>query len=143
MATLDERVITALTSVMRSLQRPLFQHIAQEGLTPTQFAVLETLMHKGPRTVNQIIGDVLSTSGNIGVVIDNLQAAGLLTKTPNPADGRSRLINLTAEGDARIRRYYPRHRDELRRLMAGLDRDEKKRLIRFLAELRRSVETNS
>lgn len=143
MATLDERVVTALTSVMRSLQRPLFRHIAEAGLTPTQFAVLETLLHKGPRTVNQIIDDVLSSSGNIAVVIDNLQAAGLLTKTPNPADGRSRLVQLTAEGDARIRSYYPRHRDELRRLMAALDRDDKKRLIGALADLRRSVETSS
>ena len=143
MTTIDERVVSALASVMRSLQRPLFHHIAEEGLTPTQFAVLETLLNKGPRTVNQIIGDVLSTSGNIGVVIDNLQAAGLLTKSPNPADGRSRLIQLTPEGEARISRYYPRHREELRRLMSGLAREEKKRLIGALAELRRSVDANS
>ena len=140
MATIDERVVTALMGVVRSLERPLFHHITQADLTPTQFAVLETLLHKGPRTVNQIIGDVLSTSGNIGFVLDNLLKAGLLEKRPNPTDGRSRLIDLTEEGQARIRAYYPQHREELRRLMAGLEREEKKRLIKALANLRRCIE---
>ncbi len=140
MTTIDERVIAALIGAMRRLQRPISRHIAGAGLTPTQFAVLETVLQKGPRTVNQIIGDVLSTSGNIAVVIDNLVRDGMLEKTPNPDDGRSRLIALTHEGEARIRAYYPRHRDELRRLLAGFDRAEKSRLIAGLAELNRALD---
>lgn len=142
MPTIDEQVVRALLGVMRSLERPLSRHVAAEGLTPGQFAVLETLLHKGPRTVNQIIEDVLSTSGNVGVVIDNLMQAGLLRKEPNPADGRSRLISLTPAGQARISAYYPQHRDELRRLMAGMGREDKKRLIRGLADLRRCLDGN-
>jgi MarR family 2-MHQ and catechol resistance regulon transcriptional repressor len=143
MATVDEHLVLALSSVMRSLDRPLARHIASEALTPTQFAVLEMLLHKGPCTVNEIIEGLLSSSGNVGVVIDNLLAAGLLEKRPNPADGRSRLVSLTAAGGRKIRAYYPRHRDELSRLMAGVDRTEKKRLIKALAVLRRCLDENA
>lgn len=143
MATIDEHLVTALSSVMRSLERPIAKHIAEEGLTPAQFAVLEMLLHKGPRTVNEIIDGLLSSSGNVGVVIDNLLTAGLLDKKPNPADGRSRIISLTAAGDEKIRTYYPRHRDELRGLMGGIERSDKKSLIKALAALRRSLDDNA
>ena len=143
MTTVDETLVAALSSVMRSLAKPLARHIAAEGLTPSQFAVLEMLLHKGPRTVNEIIDGLLSTSGNIGVVIDNLLAAGLLEKKPNPADGRSRIVSLTAAGDQKIRAYYPRHRDELHRLMSGVERFEKKHLVKSLIALRRCLDENA
>jgi MarR family transcriptional regulator, 2-MHQ and catechol-resistance regulon repressor len=128
---------------MRSLAKPLARHIAADGLTPPQFAVLEILLHKGPRTVNEIIEGLLSTSGNIGVVIDNLIAVGLLKKRPNPADGRSRIVSLTAAGDEKIRGYYPRHRDELRRLLSGVERSEKKGLVKSLIAVRRSLDASA
>ena len=143
MTTIDENLVTALSGVMRSLTKPLARHIAAEGLTPAQFAVLEMLLHKGPRTVNELIDGLLSTSGNMGVVIDNLLAAGLLEKKPNPADGRSRIVSLTAAGDEKIRAYYPRHRDELHRLMSGVERSEKKDLVKSLIALRRCLEENA
>jgi DNA-binding MarR family transcriptional regulator len=143
MATIDENLVAALSVVMRGLTKPLARHIAAEGLTPAQFAVLEMLFHKGPRTVNELIDGLLSTSGNMGVVIDNLLAAGLLEKKPNPADGRSRIVSLTAAGDEKICAYYPRHRDELHRLMSGLERSEKKDLIKSLIALRHCLDENA
>ena len=139
----DEHLVSALASVMRSLERPIAKHIATAGLTPMQFAVLEMLLHKGPRSVNQIIDGLFSTSGNMGVVIDNLIKAGLLEKQPNPADGRSRLISLTPTGEQKIRGYYPSHRNALHELLKGVDREDKQRLIKRLAALRRSVDANT
>ena len=143
MATIDENLVAALSGVMRSLAKPLARHIAAEGLTQAQFAVLEMLLHRGPRTVNELIDGLLSTSGNKGVVIDNLLTAGLLEKKPNPADGRSRIVSLTAAGDEKIRAYYPRHRDELHRLMSGVERSEKKDLVKSLIALRRCLDENA
>jgi MarR family transcriptional regulator, 2-MHQ and catechol-resistance regulon repressor len=142
-ASIDERLISALGSAMRSLERPLSKHIAAADLTLGQFAVLEMILHKGPRTVNEIIAGLLSSSGNIGVVIDNLLSAGLLEKKVNPADGRSRIISLTASGDKKIRAYYPQHKEELHRLMSGMEHSNKKELIKALALLRRCIDDNS
>lgn len=143
MASIDEHLISALGSVMRSLERPLSKHIAGADLTIGQFAVLEMILHKGPCTVNEIIAGLLSSSGNIGVVIDNLMSAGLLEKQVNPADGRSRIISLTASGDKKIRAYYPRHKQELHRLMSGMEHSNKKELIKALACLRRCIDESS
>lgn len=143
MTTVDERLVSSLLGVMRTLEKPLVKHVAAEKLTATQFAVLEMLLHKGELTVNDIIEGVFSTSGNIGVVIDNLINAGLLNKKLNPSDGRSRLIGLTAVGREKIEGYYPRHKSELKRLMSGLEAAEKKALTKTLVTLRQSILTNS
>lgn len=140
MPSVDENVVSGLIGAIRSLRRPIFKHVSDTGLTPAQFMVLERLLNKGPGTVNQIIADTLSTSGNVGLIVNNLIDADLVEKSPNPADGRSRLISLTAKGDAKIRDYYPRHKAELRRLMSSVSRDDKKNLIKALSELRRSVD---
>lgn len=135
--------MSGLIGVMRSLERPLVKHVAAEGLTAMQFAVMERLLHKGEQTVNDIIDGVFSTSGNIGVVIDNLIKAGLLEKKVNPNDGRSRLIDLTKAGKEKISTYYPSHRNELRRLMSGIEPADKETLIRALIQLKQCVEKNN
>jgi MarR family transcriptional regulator, 2-MHQ and catechol-resistance regulon repressor len=142
-AGIDEHLVSALGSVRRSLARPLEKHVAAAGLTPTQFGVLEMLLHKGPRSVNEIIAGIFSSSGNVGVVIDNLLAAGLLEKKISPTDGRCRIVSLTASGERKIRAYYPRHREELQRLMSGMARSDKKNLIKALALLRRCIDENA
>lgn len=143
MATVDERLVSSLLGVMRSLEKPLAKHVLAENLTVTQFAVLEMLLHKGELTVNEIIEGVFSTSGNISVVIDNLIKAGLLEKKLNPNDGRSRLIDLTPQGRDKIIDYYPRHKTELRRLMSDLDTAEKKALTKGLIALKQSIQTKN
>jgi len=143
MATIDERLVSSLLGVMRTIEKPLVKHIADEDLTVTQFAVLEMLLHNGERTVNEIIEGVFSTSGNISVVIENLIKHGLLAKKLNPNDGRSRLVFLTKEGHQKISAYYPHHKTELRRIMNGLDKKEKEELIKSLISLRKCIEINS
>ncbi|WP_186265958.1 MarR family winged helix-turn-helix transcriptional regulator [Sphingorhabdus sp. SMR4y] len=139
---IDERLVSSLLSVMRGLQAPLGAHVTAEGLTVTQFAVLEMLLHKGEQTINQIIEGVFSTSGNISVVINNLIEAGLLEKRSNPADGRSRLIALTPSGARKIEEYYPRHREEIQRILSGVSAEEKRQLIKTLLLMRSSIDKN-
>lgn len=143
MATMDERLMLSLIGVMRSLERPLVKHVSAQGITAMQFAVMERLLHEGELTVNEIINGVFSTSGNIGVVIDNLIKYGLLEKKVNPNDGRSRLVGLTKAGQDKISSYYPSHRDELRRLMSGVEKSNKDTLIKILMQLKKCVEENS
>jgi DNA-binding MarR family transcriptional regulator len=35
-------------------------------------------------------------------VVDDMRAAGLVEQTPDPADGRARVLSLTARGDAMV-----------------------------------------
>lgn len=143
MPSIDEKLIVGLSRVVAALQRPLMKHISAAGFTPGQFAVLEALLHKGPRTVNDLIEDVLSSSGNISVVIDNLLKAGLLEKKSVPEDGRKRVIHLSSLGEEKIHAYYPLHKAELTRLLGGIDTPTKRALVRSLLMVRNEIENAS
>ena len=51
--------------------------LADSGLTLTQFAVLEALYHLGPMSLTDIAQKVLTTGGNLTMVVGNLGKAGL------------------------------------------------------------------
>lgn len=59
------------------------------GLTSSQFAVLEALYNKGDLKICEIIEKILTTSGNITVVIKNLEKEEFISKYPDPEDKRS------------------------------------------------------
>ncbi|MGL4453137.1 MAG: MarR family winged helix-turn-helix transcriptional regulator, partial [Sarcina sp.] len=72
--------------------------IRETGLTMSQFAVLEILYSKGDLTVGEIINGVLSTSGNMTVVLKNLEKEDYIKKYKGPQDKRSYIVTLTEKG---------------------------------------------
>ena len=78
-------------------------------LTLTQFAVLEALYHLGPMSLSDIAQKVLTTGGNLTMVVGNLEKQGLARRQRSPEDRRVLIVVLTAKGKALIRQIFPRH----------------------------------
>ena len=68
------------------------------GLTISQFGVLEALHHKGPLCQRDIAVKILKSTGNITLVIDNLEKQGLVTRERTSEDRRYLTIRLTGQG---------------------------------------------
>jgi MarR family 2-MHQ and catechol resistance regulon transcriptional repressor len=78
-------------------------------LTISQFAALEALYHLGPLRPNEISAKTLRSPGNITLVIDNLEKAGLVTRARAPDDRRALVVALTAKGKKVIAGILPGH----------------------------------
>ena len=138
-AARDLRLLLLLIHAQRSVKRRLLTHIRSANFTPAQFDVLETLYHKGPLTVNDVIEKTLSSSGNICVIINNLMALGLLEKEVDEADHRVRQLRLTETGRQRMAEYFPGHLKEVKAVFSGLKPSEKAVLSDLLRKLRKSL----
>jgi len=79
------------------------------ALTISQFAVLEALYHLGPLRQIEIGAKTLRSPGNLTLVIDNLEKAGLVTRTRDAADRRAIVVALTPKGRRRIAAILPAH----------------------------------
>src|SRR5271165_753101 len=79
------------------------------GVTLTQFAVLEALYHLGPMSLSDIAQKVLTTGGNLTMVVGNLEKQGLAKRQPCPEDRRVLIVVLTVKGKSLIREVFPRH----------------------------------
>lgn len=133
---LDGKLIIALGRAMQRTHQESTTMLRENGLTPAQFMVLELLQHKGESTVQQIIDGVLSTSGNMTVVLRNLAQRGLVRRHANPTDKRSFLIALTPEGKTLIDAIFPRHMDCIANALAPLSEQEKTTVVEILRKLK-------
>ena len=85
----------------------LFAHQAIEDLTPSQFGILETLYHLGPLCQGEVSSKLLKSTGNVTLVLDNLEKRGLVRRVRDTGDRRMVKIYLTPEGEEMIKRIFP------------------------------------
>ena len=85
------------------------QHLSSAGLTISQFGVLEALYHLGPLSQKDIGQKILRSSGNITMVIDNLEKRSLVRRERDRQDRRSFIVHLTDAGNQLIRKIFPPH----------------------------------
>ncbi len=98
------------------------------GVTLTQFAVLEALYHLGPMSLSDIAQKVLTTGGNLTMVVGNLEKQGLAKRQPSPEDGRVLIVVLTAKGKALMRQIFPRHAAAIVEFLSALSPHEQAQL---------------
>lgn len=129
------KAVIALRRSVNKLSRFEMIAVKEAGITLSQFAVLETLYHKGDLSISEIIEKTLSTSGNMTVVIDNLQKSGLVFKYSSSHDKRISIISITEKGRTLMDSVFPKHVDNINKAFTSLSLDEKEQLIHLLKKL--------
>lgn len=113
-----------------------YQTIKATGLTIAQFGVLEALYNKGDMNINEIIESILATSGNMTVVIKNLEKDGFINKSIDSTDKRSSIISITEKGIAIIEEMMPSHIENINRILDILTEEEKLTLKKILKKFK-------
>lgn len=85
------------------------RHLSDYQLTVSQFGVLEVLYHLGPMQVGQVGEKILKSSGNMTLVVDNLEKRSLVIRRRRSDDRRCIDIHLTDLGRGLIERILPPH----------------------------------
>lgn len=124
-----------LTRAVNSLEARIARHGQMEDLTPSQFGVLETLMHLGPMCPGELSTKLLKSSGNMTLVLDNLEKRGLIRRVRESEDRRQIRIHLTPEGEALIRRIFPGQAQAITQEMSALTAEEQQQLGRLCRKL--------
>jgi len=109
-------------------------------MCPSDFAVLEALLHKGPLPVNAIGKKVLLTSGSMTAAVDRLAERGLVERRDDPEDRRARVVHLTDAGRKLIRKLFAVHERDMERAVSALNVRELEELSGLLRKLGRGAE---
>jgi len=124
-----------LTRASDSFTARVMAHGALESLTISQFGVLEVLYHLGPMCQGAISQKLLKSTGNMTLVIDNLEKHGLVQRVRSSEDRRMITIELTAGGREMIERVFPAHAAQIREEMSVLTAAEQAELGRLCRKL--------
>lgn len=101
--------LSAYTKLMRaaeSVTGRTSRHMTEEGLSLSQFGVLEALLHKGPLCQRDLAAKILKSTGNLTLVIDNLEKRGLVERVRDSRDRRYLTVHLTPSGSDVIVRVF-------------------------------------
>jgi MarR family 2-MHQ and catechol resistance regulon transcriptional repressor len=104
-------------------------------VTISQFGVLEVLHHLGPQCQGTISQKLLKSTGNMTLVIDNLEKHGLVRRNRSQEDRRQVLIELTPLGKELIEKIFPLHATAITEEMSVLTPEEQAELGRLLRKL--------
>ena len=120
-------VLKTYTQMMRAadaVTTRMHRHLADSGLTISQFGVLEALYHLGPLCQRDIGMKILKTSGNMTTVIDNLEKRKLVVRVKDLADRRRISVELTPAGFDLIDTVFPTHAEIAEQVFAVMDPGE-------------------
>ena len=131
----DLKMVIALSRSINAHNRAALEVFRKYGLTEAQFAVLEVLYHKGPMKIGEITEKILSTAGNMTVVIQNMQRDGLIDCCQHPEDGRARLVSLSERGAGILQKLFPDYLEVVENFFSPLSGEEKKSVTQLLKKL--------
>lgn len=134
------RLLVVLSKAYKVLMGHAMKDMKRYGLTPSEFAVLELLYHKGKTPMQEIGDHILLTSGSITYTVDKLESKGLLRRVPCTTDRRVTYAEITSDGKELFGRIFPAHRQVIAQVMSGLSSDEKKQAIHLLKKLGQEAE---
>jgi len=133
----EKRALAAYIKLLRATEAVTARVngiISEAGLSVSQFGVIEALYHLGPLCQKDLARKILKSSGNLTMVIDNLEKRGLVRRERGE-DRRYLTIHLTAEGKELIAGIFPRHAAGIVREMAALTPHEQDELARLCRKL--------
>lgn len=90
---LVERLARQLASFKRAV-------MAETGVTPSQFVILDALWQEDRRPLKDLASVARCTPATITGIVDVLERKGLVSRQTNPRDRRSMLVTLTPKGRA-------------------------------------------
>jgi MarR family transcriptional regulator, organic hydroperoxide resistance regulator len=135
---LFREMVTNLVTISLNMESVRSALGARISVTGPQYSILVAI-HRMRHGEAVRVGDVAAylhvSAAFVTVEAGKLAQRGLVRKQPSASDGRSRLLCLTRQGEARLERLTPDIRQVNDRLFASLDRSDFAALSRIAREL--------
>jgi DNA-binding MarR family transcriptional regulator len=93
----------ALRQAARHVSQFYDQFLAPSGLRTTQYSILARLQRRGAMTINALAAELVTDRTTLGRNLLPLQRDGFIAIGPGQSDRRSKEVQLTGAGVARLR----------------------------------------
>ena len=131
------RLLTCTNLLEGEIRRRLRQEFAT---TLPRFDLLAQLDRaSGGLTLTELSNRMMVSNGNLTGLVDRLVGNNLVERLPDPDDGRSTRVALTALGKKHFDAMTPAHENWINGMLEGLDKDDIGHLHYLLGKLKISA----
>jgi len=120
----------ALASIRDDLEREM---------TMPRFDLLSNLVKSDGQTLAALSRSMLVTAGNLTGLVDRAARDGMVERRADPGDRRAWRVHVTQKGQRAFREAERRHAARVKKIFAGLSRNEISTLIHLLDKVRSSL----
>jgi DNA-binding MarR family transcriptional regulator len=134
-------VVPRLRLAITRLARRLRQHATvTESMTPSRLSALTTIHRRGPCRLSDVATKERIGKSSVTRIAAKLERDGLVSRVPDPHDGRSALLVTTTAGERVLASTNERADEYLRAQLAALDEDDAAALVAALPAIERLLE---
>jgi MarR family transcriptional regulator, 2-MHQ and catechol-resistance regulon repressor len=134
----EKRALDAYIKLQRAAETVVTRttaHLAAYDLTTSQFGVLEALYHLGTLSQRDLAQKLLKSTGNISIVLKNLEKRGLISRERNLDDTRYMEVGISKTGQNLLVSFFEKHVQGIVEEMAVLTPEEQDELARLCRKL--------
>jgi DNA-binding MarR family transcriptional regulator len=132
MSSFKDRTGYLISQVRAAMRGQLDAALATKGLTAPQYTALTTLEEDPCLSNAEMARLCFVTPQTMLLIINNLDQAGLVARTPHPTHGRVRQIELTPRGRKLVADCHQRVLALEERLVSRLTKTQRKQLFELL-----------
>jgi DNA-binding MarR family transcriptional regulator len=132
---LAPRLRWAVTRMARRLRQE-----AGTDFGPSQTAALASVERHGPLSPSELADLERIKRPTATRIVSHLEAAGLVERVKNPADGRASILSVTPQGRALLRRLRERKTAYLAKRLASIEGEDRRTLERAVELLEGMLE---
>jgi DNA-binding MarR family transcriptional regulator len=137
---LSLRLVDAFANFEHAYARWIESPLQYTGLTYARIRLLGVLERKGPQIMNALSEELVVSPHNVTVLVDALEAMGLVRRQAHPTDRRAILIELTPKGVETCGVMYTQHLEGVSELFSDLHDADQRELLRLLNMLGAGLE---
>lgn len=115
------QLVIAMHRLLRGLRRAASDVAAPHA---TQLIVLALLAQHGPLRVGELAGRIPCSQPTATMTVAGLQAAGLVSREADPADGRAARVVITDDGRHTLRSLAEGEAEALTALLSAVDEED-------------------
>jgi DNA-binding MarR family transcriptional regulator len=123
-------VLDRLLEISELFQRDVARAFEGTPLTSARVRLLWDLHHGGPSTQQALATRLEVSARNITGLVDALEAAGYVTRSPHPSDRRSTIVSLTATAERMMQTMQREHAELTAELLGAVDEADRPALAR-------------
>jgi DNA-binding MarR family transcriptional regulator len=138
----DRRLAVDAWEILFRAQHEVFEELRSDfdgaGMSQAEYDVLLTVTRGDAMTarLRDVTANMLISQPSVSRLVDRMVARGLLSKCPDPDDGRGTLVRATEQGAASFRRIASAHATSIAERMSRLSDEELGQLRDLAAKLR-------